>query len=147
MEAFSGYPNWVLKGCRVRQLRNNKPRSGFVLVEVIVAVLIFSAAALAIVSILVDTDQAMHEMQRRESQFLRSANFLQHVVHWNRRELELRLGNHAQGEWRLNVEDLDGALFRITLSDSIRPEVAVLQTYVFRAPESAATPHDSSGSN
>lgn len=121
-----------LTDCPDDSRQSTPRRDGFLLLEVMVALLILSVALLAIVSLVVENDRTMSRSYHTEDQIAAADNFLQHVGFWNRHELEVRIGNHEQGAWRLQIDRLTERLFRVTLYDSSESRVPTLQTVLYR---------------
>jgi type II secretory pathway pseudopilin PulG len=106
-------------------------RSGAVLLEAIVAIVILSVAGTAAVAMV---GQAADGVRRAGAADVeaREASALMHAVAlWTREDLDLRLGSRQQGPWRLSVQRPDPELYDVALTDSAGASV-ILRTSLFR---------------
>ena len=103
-------------------------RRGVTLIEVIVALSILAATGLATLGLL---RQVLASIEHAQAQSVRAevaAAFLDVVMLWPASELDLHLGGHDQGPWRLEVQRPRPGLYRLVLTDSanvIRLETGV----------------------
>ena len=67
-----------------------------------------------------------------------ASNFLNSVSLWSREELDQRLGEREQGNWRLEITRSTPELYVVTLRDSLGAST-VIRTALFRAARNDAT--------
>ena len=114
-------------------------RSGGALLEVIVAMTIIATAGLAIVA---GAREAVHVVERARTadrQLARASAFLEVVALWPREDLDLRLGERIQGEWRLRIERPLPTLYTVSLIKEATGE-EILQTSLYRVRAPHADP-------
>jgi type II secretory pathway pseudopilin PulG len=107
-------------------------RSGAVLLEVIIAMTIFSVASAVT---LIRASQARHSVllaRASEDRLIVASAFMDHVVLWPREDLDRHLGTHPQGEWWLDIERPVPQLYSIALLDG-HSHQRLLDTIVYRA--------------
>ncbi|MES2360148.1 MAG: type II secretion system protein [Gemmatimonadota bacterium] len=107
-------------------------RSGAVLLEVLIAMTIFSIASAVT---LIRAGQARHSVvlaRMSEDRLNAASAFMDRVVLWPREDLDRHLGTHTQGEWWLDIEHPVPQLYSIALLDG-RSHVTLLDTMVYRA--------------
>lgn len=119
----------------MRRARTLRP--GIVLLEVLVAMAILGTAGLAMLSLSMDAAGAVRRARDADSNSELASDFLSHVALWDQVDLDRHLGEHPQGEWRLDVERTSTALYQVTLRDSAGARV-LMATTLYRP--SAKTP-------
>ena len=110
-------------------------RSGAVLLEAIVAVVILAVAGTAAVTIVGQGADSVRRAREADVE-AREASALMHAVAlWTRGDLDRRLGSREQGPWRLSIQRPAPQLYDLALMDSAGTRV-ILRTSLFR-PDSA----------
>lgn len=107
-------------------------RSGAVLLEVIVAMTIFSIASTATLIRAAEARHAVVLSMASEDRRDAASAFLDHVVLWPRQDLDRHLGTHPQGPWWLDIERPVPELYTIAVLDSGSHQ-KLLDTAVYRA--------------
>jgi type II secretory pathway pseudopilin PulG len=100
-------------------------RPGAVLLEVMVALVILSVALTACLTLGRQAVAAVERAHRAHGALRLASNFLDAVALWPRQELEQRLGERAQGDWRLVVHRPNPRLFVVAVTDSTANRVLV----------------------
>ena len=93
-------------------------RGGHTLLEVIVALAILGIAGVALVSMAVDTGLQLRHAEAADAATAEASAFLDAVALWTPEDLDRRLGEHAQGAWRLRITRAAPALYEVELRDS-----------------------------
>jgi prepilin-type N-terminal cleavage/methylation domain-containing protein len=115
--------------------RADAPRAGVALLEVLVALMILGIAGAAAITLAVDAGNSLRRAQTAEGE-MRAANaFLDRVSLWGRGDLDRRLGERLQGQWRLRIDRPAPTLYVVELRDSSAQRV-LLRTAIFRADSS-----------
>jgi type II secretory pathway pseudopilin PulG len=109
----------------VRQSR----RSGFALLEAIVALAIITIAGVAAAIAVRQGAESVARVTATEVALRRASAFMDAVALWPRADLDRHLGDRAEGPWRLRVDRPLPTLYLVTLSDSARE---LLRTAVYR---------------
>jgi hypothetical protein len=112
---------------------------GAVLVEMLVALAILSAAGLALLELVTEGLRAERDARERERVVFVGARVLTALTLLKREDLDRRLGRHPIGELIADVERPEPTLYRIAITRSASPEVEDLATVVYR-PEAARAP-------
>jgi type II secretory pathway pseudopilin PulG len=106
-------------------------RSGAVLLEAIVAVVILAVAGTSAVTIVSQGADSVRRAREADVE-AREASALMHAVAlWTREDLDRRLGSRPQGPWRLSIQRPDPLLYDLALMDSTGTRV-ILRTSLFR---------------
>jgi type II secretory pathway pseudopilin PulG len=108
-----------------------------VLLEVLVALTLVSAAGLGIVGVVSACARTARELASRERTIAAADRLLAGYSLLTRRDLDLRLGPHAVGDFVVAVERPERTLYRIALADHRAPDTELLVTVVYRADEAA----------
>lgn len=106
-------------------------RRGAVLLEVMVAMVIFTIAAAASLARAAEARHAIALARAEENRIDAASSFLDRVALWPVDDLDRHMGAHRQGPWLLEVERLSTSLYTLALLDSAgrRPLVT---TVVYR---------------
>lgn len=118
-----------------RTVARSHCRKGAVLLEAIVAVVILAVAGTTAVTLVGQSADAVRRAREADAEAREASAFLHAVSLWTRDDLDLRLGDRPQGDWRLQVQRPSPTLYEVTLVDSARTRV-ILRTSLFR-PEPA----------
>jgi len=110
-------------------------RRGSALIEVLVALVVLSAAGVSTLGYLTAFVDAQARLQQREAELLRADRLLTATALLDRADLDLRLGVRTVGDLVVSVNRPQPALYRIAVSPATVPEAELLVTVVFR-PES-----------
>jgi len=114
-------------------LRGGRARSrrGAVLLEAIVALAVLSVAGTAAVTLVSQSADAVRRAREADVEAREASAFLHAVSLWTREDLDRRLGDRPQGDWRLQVQRPSPTLYEVVLVDSARTRV-ILRTALFR---------------
>ena len=107
-------------------------RSGVVLLEVMVALAILVTAGLSLVAVAAESLGALKQSTVREAELREASRLLTAGALLSRRDLDLRLGDHAVGEFVMRVQRPEPALYRISVAATGHPDADLLATIVFR---------------
>ena len=118
-------------------------RKGAVLLEAIVALVILSVAGTAAVTLVGQSADAVRRAKEADAE-AREANAFFHAVSlWTREDLDRRLGDRPQGDWRLLIQRPTPTLYEVVLVDSAAT-YEILRTTLYRPeppePELTAPP-------
>ncbi len=105
-------------------------RRGAVLLEVLVALTILSGVGAALLSSAWLWHRTAERAREAEATLRSASAFVEAVTLWTRTELDQRLGDHAQGPWRLRIERPQPWLYQIALTDAAHNEL--IRTALFR---------------
>lgn len=109
-----------------------KSRAGFALLEALLALAILGTAGLSLVALV----RAGLESERRagveEAAVETSSRVLTAMTLLTREDLDRRLGRHAIGEFTIEVQRPDRALYRVAIAAAGRPAHELLVTVVYR---------------
>lgn len=106
-------------------------RSGMVLLESLVALVVFALAAGALTVTLIQALEAVRTTVQAESELRAASAFLDAVVLWPAMDLDRRLGDRQQGPWRLRIHRPHPNAYRIEVADSTGARI-LLHTAVYR---------------
>lgn len=120
--------------------RTDHARAGVALLEVLVALVILGSAGLAMISLALHAGQAVRRAEVSEAEMRRASDFLMHVSLWERIDLDRHLGDHRQGEWRLEVTRPTEALYHLALRDSTGAHLVLAATLYRPAPDAGVAP-------
>jgi type II secretory pathway pseudopilin PulG len=95
-----------------------RSRTGIALFEAIAALVIFATAAATLLSLAVQGSAAVQHAWESERAMAAADEFLAKVSLWPRDELDLHLGDRAEGPWILSVVRGESGLYVVTLRDS-----------------------------
>lgn len=115
------------------------PDRGVALLEVLVALVMLSAAGIAYAGLVSAGLHAERVARERERLLETEERVLAALTLLKRDELDRRLGQHAVGEFIIDVERPERALYRVALAQEESPEVEDLVTVVYR-PEPRRAP-------
>lgn len=111
-------------------------RSGVVLLEVLVALVLIATAGAAILALEIQTESAVHRARDAERRLDRAHAFFQAATLWSAAEFDLRLGTRAQGPYRLTIQRPSSTVYLLALADSATPDRPMLETAVYRPADS-----------
>ena len=122
--------------------RPSSGRAGAVLLEVMVALAILAVAGVAAVAATGESMRAAARLRESEHRIRAASAFLEAVALWPREDLDRRLGDRAQGGWRLRIMRPSPTIYEIALTDSTGADL-LLETAVYRpeTPRAEATDH------
>ena len=118
---------------------SRRRRSGAVLLEVLVALVILTTAGALVVVLGAETSRAVERARTSEVEHRRAARFFELVTLWSRADLDRHFGDHEQGPWRLRVGRATPTLYTLTLTDSLGAHT-LTQTVVYRAEPARVAP-------
>lgn len=117
--------------------RAPRRRAGAALLEAIVALAVFGTAGSAALVLVRDSARTVDHARVAESRVRDADAFMAAVSLWTREDLDRRLGDRAQGAWRLVLLRPEPNLYEVALRDTLT-DVVVLSTVLHRpAPEAA----------
>lgn len=114
-------------------------RDGVVLLEVLVALVVLSAAGLGVISAVGAGLRAERDAQTREQVLAVEERLMGALTLLTRQDLERRIGPHPLGEFVVDVERPEATLYRIAITQGASAQVEDLVTVVYR-PESRRAP-------
>jgi prepilin-type N-terminal cleavage/methylation domain-containing protein len=114
-------------------------RNGMTLLEVLIALAILGSVGVATVSLAVESWRAVCAARESDRSLRDASAFLETVALWPREDLDRRLGDRAQGPWRMRVDRPWPTLYVVTLADSSH-RVTLLSTSLFRPEALHAAP-------
>jgi len=106
---------------------------GVVLLETLVALAVLSAVGLGLLALVTAGLGAERVARERERLLAIEDRVLSAVTLLRRDELDRRVGRHALGEFVIDVERPERALYRIALAQAASPDVEDLVTVVYRS--------------
>jgi type II secretory pathway component PulJ len=110
-------------------MRNER---GVVLLEVLVAVAILATVGIGLVEHVGSGLRAERDARWRESTLATEERLLSALTLLNRKELDQRIGRRQIGEFIVDVQRPEPALYRIALLQDQSPQVEDLVTVVYR---------------
>lgn len=116
---------------RLRRGGRVRSRRGAVLLEAIIALAVLSVAGTAAVTLVSQSADAVRRAREADVEAREASAFLHAVSLWTREDLDRRLGDRPQGDWRLHVQRPTPTLYEVVLVDSARTRV-ILRTALFR---------------
>ena len=117
--------------------RHRSDRRGAALLEAIVAMAILGTAGIAALTLASEAARAVDHARQAETELRQASAFMEAVALWTRDDLDRRLGDRPQGEWRLRIHRPEPELYTVILTDSLGVE-SLLATSLFRpAPRNA----------
>jgi hypothetical protein len=93
-------------------------RSGAVLLEAIIAVVILAIAGTAAVTLVSQSTDAVRRARIVDAEMRQANAFFQAVALWTRDDLDRRLGERPQGDWKLLIQRPTPTLYEVVLTDS-----------------------------
>lgn len=105
---------------------------GSALLEVVVATLVLAVSGLAATVSVSEAMRASERARLADEEARRADAFLDAVSLWPREDLDRRLGDRAQGPWRLRIDRPDPELYLVVLMDSTAARHELLRTALFR---------------
>lgn len=119
-----------------------RARAGAALLDVMVALAILAVAGVAAVAATGESVRAAARLRESEREIREASAFLEAVALWPREDLDRRLGDRAQGRWRLRISRPSPTVYEIALTDSTDTDV-LLETALYRPePPRAERPGD-----
>lgn len=106
-------------------------RKGAVLLEAIVALVILTVAGTSAVVLVSQSADAVRRARMADAEAREASAFLHAVSLWTREDLDRRLGDRPQGEWRLIIQRPSPTLYEVVLTDSAATH-EILRTALFR---------------
>jgi type II secretory pathway pseudopilin PulG len=106
-------------------------RRGAILLETMVALVVLSVAGASAVAMVAQSADAVRRAQAADAEVAAASAFLHAVALWPREDLDRRLGDRAQGDWRLRILRPTPTLYEVALTDSTGRRV-ILQTALYR---------------
>lgn len=106
-------------------------RAGAVLLEVLIAMVIFTIAAVASLARAAEGRHAVALARAHEAQVEAASAFMDRVALWPVEDLDRHLGAHRQGPWLLDVERPGATIYTLALTDSTGRQ-QLLRTLVYR---------------
>ena len=94
-----------------------RKRAGSTLLECMVALSILGLAGVAAVQAVRESAHAVATSRLADKEIAQASAFLDYVALWSPSELDLRLGTHVQGRWRLRIDHVS-ATYHVVLQDS-----------------------------
>lgn len=92
-------------------------RTGAALLEVMIALVILASAGLAATALAREAAHAVEHARAADRALARANAFMEAVALWPREDLDLRLGERAQGPWRLRIVHAIPTLYQVVLID------------------------------
>ena len=105
---------------------------GVLLLEAMVALAIFALAGSAAVALTAASLRAEREMAEREATNLAADRVLAASALLTRTDLDRRLGRRSVGEFTVEVQRPEPALYRIAVAESRSPDIELLVTVIYR---------------
>ena len=119
---------------RRRHSRSVRRRLGAVLLEALVALTILAVAGMALIAMMTQSADTANRLGESERELNEASDLLEAVALWPREELDSRLGDRAQGPWRLRISHPSRTIYAVVLVDSTSR--VLLETALYR-PDSA----------
>ena len=106
----------LLSHCRTLALSHS--RRGAVLLEAMAALVILAVAGTAAVTMVSQGADAVRRAREADAEARQANAFFHAVALWTREDLDRRLGDRPQGEWRLRIQRPAPTLYEVVLVDS-----------------------------
>lgn len=103
---------------RVRNGQSIGARSGVILLEVLIALVIVGTVGAAMASLATGAGDSVLRALRVDEEVRRASSLMESVALWPREDLDRHLGTHPQGRWMLDIERPAERLYTVVLSDS-----------------------------
>ena len=113
------------------RLARSRGRRGAVLLEAMVAVVILAVAGTAAATLVGQSADVVRRAREADREARAASAFLHAVSLWTREDLDRRLGERPQGDWRLQVQRPAPTLYEVVLLDSAATH-EILRTSLFR---------------
>lgn len=126
-----GRPNPPLSRAPRARSQRLRRRDGAVLLEAIIALVILTVSGVAAVTLVSQSADAVVRARIADAEAREASGFLYAVSLWTREDLDRRLGDRAQGEWRLIIQRPSPSLYEVVLTDSAATH-EILRTVLFR---------------
>lgn len=110
--------------------RGRGARSGLTLIEVMVSLVLLGLLGIAGVELSGSAVRLATVAQDAERELANAAELLHAMTLWSSNELDLRLGDRAQGPWRVEIVRHGPDLYLITIRDSLAART-ILSTGIF----------------
>lgn len=110
-----------------------RDRRGVLLLEAMIALAILGVAVLTFVAVTRASGEAVARAARADSEARAAARFIAAVSLWPRADLDRRLGERAEGRWRLRVSRSGERIYVVVLGDSSGHR-ELLRTALYREP-------------
>ena len=127
----------MIRLSRVRHAQLRPHRRGIVLLECIIALTILGSALAGMTLLLAECDHATWRAQSTDARNEKADAFMHTVALWTRDDLDRRLGERVQGEWRLIVQRRRPTLYDIALLDRRTRELLVRSSLYRQEPDYA----------
>lgn len=118
----------ALRFCVTRSARR---RRGAALLEAIVALTLLAFAAGSAIALSQQSAESVRRAREADAAMRDASAFLEVVALWPREDLDRRLGERAQGAWRLHIDRPTPTLYVVTLADTAGGRV-LLHTALYR---------------
>ncbi|HEU4700013.1 MAG TPA: hypothetical protein VFS40_12595 [Gemmatimonadales bacterium] len=115
-------------------------RRGFLLLEVLVALMILATAGLLLVRVVVAAQRSTDTLGSTEREAREAARVLTAMTLLTRTDLDRRLGRHPVRDFVVTVQRPEPALYRIGVAAAAAPERELLVTVVWRPGPAAVAP-------
>lgn len=112
---------------------------GAVLLEAIVALTILAVAGTAAVAMVSESAGAVERAREADLRVRQAGSFMEAVALWTRDDLDRRLGDRAQGPFRLRIARPEPELYDVELVDTAGNHT-LLRTSLFRPDTARALP-------
>lgn len=111
--------------------RSGRRRRGAALLEAIVALTLLAFAAGSAIALSHQAAESVRRGRAAELAIRDASAFLEAVALWPREDLDRRLGDRAQGAWRLRIDRPTPTLYVVSLTDAEGGRV-LLHTALYR---------------
>ena len=118
---------------------DRRDRSGVVLLEALVALLILTTAGAAAITMVAEGARDIGRVRLAEKRMHDASAFFDAVSLWSRDDLDRHLGNRSQGDWLMRVDRPDPELYVVSLTDTAT-EAELLRTSLYRSEVAHAEP-------
>lgn len=105
--------------------------AGAGLLEVIAAIAILSVAGVTAVLAVAEAASAVRRAREADTELRDAGAFMEAVALWTREDLDQRLGDRPQGNWRLRIGRPYPTIYTVVLTDSTGSRV-LLSTSLYR---------------
>lgn len=105
---------------------------GIVLLEVLIALVIFATAGASLVTLVADAIHSVDGARARELQYQGAEGVLARLALRDRKGLDIRLGQRIEGGFLTDVQRPRPGLYRLAVNDTLAPEVEMFVTIVHR---------------
>lgn len=105
---------------------------GGILFEALIGLFVLSLAVGAVLGEAAAAVRNETDMGRREDRMATADRIMTALALLDRRDLDLRLGTRPMGDFVTEVQRPAPALYRLSVADTVAPDVELLVTVVFR---------------